>query len=81
MARYVFSMNKTDAVSAVKKALIGKIGILKDKDGCLTVGAPLMTAKIIFTEKEVTTSAVMFGRFVLGTVDSCIEQIEGFLKV
>ena len=81
MAKFKFEMSKADAILAVKKALNGKMAILGDKDDCLTVGSPMMTVKINFTEGEVTTSGTLFGKVLLGTVDSTIEITDGFKKV
>ena len=81
MATFKFSMSKKDAVIAVKKALNGKMAILSDKNDCLTVGSPMMTTKIAFSENEVTTSAALFGKAVIGSVNSAIELIDGFEKV
>ena len=81
MAKFKFEMSKKEAILAVKKALNGKVAVLSDKNDCLTVGAPMMTAKICFTEGEVTTSGALFGKIMVSTVDSAIEITEGFEKV
>jgi len=81
MAKFTFEMSKKDAIIAVKKALSGKVAILSDKNDTLTVGSPMMTVKIAFAENEVTTSASLVGKVVIGTVDSAIELTDGFEKV
>ena len=81
MAKFKFEMSKKQAILAVKKALGGKVAVLSDKNDCLTVGAPMMTAKICFTEGELTTSGTLFGKIILGTVDSMIETTDGFEKL
>lgn len=78
MANFKFNMEKKAAVLAVKKALSGKVAILSDKNGCLTVDSPMMTVKVAFAENSVETSASLFGKVLLGTVNSEIEMIEGF---
>ena len=40
-----------------------------------------MTTKIVFSNGTVETSASLFGKVLLGTVDSCIELIDGFEKI
>ena len=81
MAKFKFEMSKKEAIIAVKKALNGKVAILSDKNDCLTVGAPMMTAKICFAEGELTTNGTLFGKIILGTVDSMIETTDGFEKL
>lgn len=81
MAKFTFGMEKKDAVLAVKRALSGKVAILKDKNDCLKVGSPMMTVDISFSQGEVSTSASMIGKVLLGTVDSAIELIDGFTKL
>lgn len=65
---------------AVKRALNGKVAILKDKTDELVVGAPMMTATITIRNNVVETKASLVGKVVLGTVDSCIELAEEFEK-
>ena len=81
MAKFKFEMDKKSAVLAVKKALNGKVAILKDKNDCLTVGSPMMTVNIKFSENTVETSASLVGKVVIGTVDSAIELSDGFEKI
>lgn len=80
MSTFNFSMSKKDAIISVKKALNGKMPILSDKNDCLTVGSPMMTSKICFEEGKVTTSASLFGKVIIGSVDSALELIDGFEK-
>lgn len=81
MAKFKFEMSKKEAVLAVKKALSGKMAILSDKNDCLTVGSPLMTVKILFEENQLSTEGSLFGKIIVGTVDSAIELAEGFEKL
>ena len=82
MAKFKFEMSKKDAMIAVKKAISGKMAILSDKNDCLTVGTPpFMTVKICFNDGELATSGSLFGKMLLGTVDSSIELADGFEKL
>ena len=81
MAKFKFEMTKKEAILTVKKAFNGKVGILSDKNDCLTVGAPMMAVKVCFSEGEVTTSGALLGKVMLGTVDSIIETADGFEKI
>ena len=79
MAKFRFDSDKKTAVLAVKRALNGKLAILKDKNGCLTVGTPpFMTVEIQFSDGFVETKASLFGKILVGTVDSAIELLDGF---
>jgi hypothetical protein len=80
MAKFTHELGKKEAVLAVKRALNGKMAVLKDTGDQLVVGSPMMTVKILITDKTVETSASLIGKVVLGTVDSCIELAEGFTK-
>lgn len=81
MATFSFNCNKQTAILNVKKALNGKIGILKDKGDVLVVGAPMMKVKITFTNNNVSTKASLFGKTLLGSVNNCIELSDGFVKM
>lgn len=80
MAKFRYSLSANEAVLSVKRALNGKVGILKDKPNLLVVGAPMMTVKISFDNGTLTTSASLFGKALLGTVYSCIELSGDFTK-
>ena len=81
MSKFSFAMPKDKAILEVKRAINGKVAILKDKGNELVVGAPFMTATISFKDGYVETSAALVGKVVIGTVDSAIELTEGFTKV
>lgn len=81
MAKFRYSMSKRDAILAVKRSLNGKVAIMSDSADKLKVGAPMITAKITFTDNQVETSASLFGKAILNTVNSCIELTEGFEKI
>lgn len=81
MSKFSYSCDQKTAILSVKKALNGKVGILKDKGAELVVGAPMMTVNIIFNNGAVETKASLFGKALLGTVDSCIELSGEFAKI
>ena len=81
MAKFNYSCDEKAAILSVKKALNGKVGILKDKGSELVVGAPMMTVNIVFNNGTVETKASLFGKALLGTVDSCIELSGEFIKI
>ena len=81
MAKFNYSCDEKTAILSVKKALNGKVGILKDKGSELVVGAPMMTVNIVFNNGTVETKASLFGKALLGTVDSCIELSGEFIKI
>ena len=81
MAKFNYSCDEKTAMLSVKKALNGKVGILKDKGNELVVGAPMMTVNIKLTNGIVETGASLFGKALLGTGDSCIELSEEFIKI
>ncbi len=81
MAKFNYSCDNKTAVQSVKRALTGKLAILKDTGNTLVVGSPMMTANITFKNGTVETNASLFGKVILGTVDTCIELIEGFSKI
>lgn len=81
MSKFSYSCDEKTAILSVKKALNGKVGILKDKENELVVGAPMMTTKILFKNGVLETDANLFGKAILGTVDSCIELSGSFTKI
>ncbi len=82
MAKFKYTMDDLTAVREVKKAVNGKVAILKDKDNTLVVGTPpFMTINIKFNKGIVETSASLAGKILLSSVDSMIELTEGFQKV
>ena len=85
MAKFRFSMSETDAILAFKKGFagqgIGNVAILKDKGNEFILGAPMMTVTVTFKNNICETKASLFGKALLGTVDTKIELIEGFKKI
>jgi len=81
MAKFKYSMSDKDAVVAVKKACSEKMAILKDAGNELVVGGPGVSVNVKFANGVVETSAKLFGKAMLGTVDTCIEFIDGFEKI
>ena len=81
MSKFSFTMPKDKAILEVKRAISGKIAILKDRGNELVVGAPMMTATISFGDGYVETKAALVGKVVVGTVDTAIELIDGFTKL
>lgn len=81
MAKFKFSMGEKEAILEFKKAINGKIGIMKDNGAELAVGGPGVTVKVKFRNGVVETSASLFGKAILGTVDTAIELINGFEKI
>lgn len=81
MAKFSYKLEQKDAVLAVKRAVNGKVAILKDKGDTLVVGSPMMTVDISFNNGIVNTKASLFGKALLGTVDSCIELEGNFVKL
>lgn len=81
MAKFSYSCDEKKAILSVKKSLNGKLPILKDKGNELVVGMPMMSTKVTFGNGVVETGAALFGKAVLGTVNSCIELSEEFTKI
>lgn len=81
MANFSFNCTKQTAIVNVKKALIGKVAILKDKGDVIVVGSPMMTVTITFTNNEVSTKSNLFGKALLGTINNFIELADGFVKM
>ena len=81
MAKFKYNMGEREAILEFKKAINGKLAVLKDKGTELSVGGPGVSVKVIFENGIVETSASLFGKFVLGTVDTAIELINGFEKI
>ena len=85
MAKYSYTMNQNDAILAFKKAFVGQgmgsVAILKDKGTEFVLGAPMMTVKVKFEGGICSTNASLFGKSLLGTVNSKIELIDGFRKI
>jgi hypothetical protein len=54
---------------------------MKDNGAELAVGGPGVTVKVKFANGIVETSASLFGKAVLGTVNTAIELINGFEKI
>ena len=74
-------MDDKAAVLEFKKAIMGKVAVMKDSGLELAVGGPGMTVKVTFSKGVVETKASMFGKMMLGTVDSVLEVTEGFEKI
>ena len=67
------SIEKSKAIRLVKKAISGKFAITKDGGDTLKVGAPMMTATIVITDKTIDIS----GGGAAGAVAStCASEIE-----
>ena len=85
MAKFSYTMNQNDAILAFKKAFVGQgmgsVAILKDKGTEFVLGAPMMTVKVKFEGGICSTSASLFGKALLGTVNSKIALIDGFRKI
>ena len=85
MAKFSYSMSQNDAILAFKKGFmgqgVGNIAILKDKGNEFVLGSPMMTVKVEFSNGICTTSASLFGKVLLGTVNTKIELIDGFKKI
>ncbi len=81
MAKFKYNMGEREAILEFKKAINGKIGIMKDNGSELSVGGPGMTVKVKFEKGIVETSASLFGKAMLGSVDTAIELISGFEKI
>lgn len=85
MSKFSYSMNQNDAIMAFKKGFMGRgvgnVAILKDKGSKFVLGAPMMTVKVEFDNGICTTSASLFGKTILSTVDTKIELIDGFKKI
>lgn len=85
MAKFSYSMSQNDAILAFKKGFmgqgVGNVAILKDKGNEFVLGAPMMTVKVKFSNGTCTTSASLFGKALLGTVNTKIELIDGFKKL
>jgi hypothetical protein len=81
MAKFKYNMGEREAILEFKKAINGKIAIMKDNGAELAVGGPGMTVKVKFANGIVETSASLFGKAMLGTVNTAIELINGFEKI
>ena len=85
MAKFTYSMSENDAIMAFKKGFmgqgVGNIAILKDKGSEFVLGAPMMTVTVTFKGNVCETKASLFGKALLGTVNTKLELIEGFKKV
>ena len=85
MAKFSYSMEDNEAILAFKKGFMGQglgnIAILKDKGNEFTLGAPMMTVKVKLKNGICETSASLFGKTIISTVDTKIELIEGFKRI
>ncbi len=81
MSKFSYTMDDASAVKAIKKAIDGKIAIMKDKGNILVVGAPIMPVNITIQNGIVETSGSLLGKTIVATVDSSIELAEGFEKL
>ena len=85
MAKFTYSMSESEAILAFKKGFAGagmvNVAILKDKGNKFVLGAPMMTVNVEFKNNECVTSASLFGKALLATVDTKISLIDGFKKV
>ena len=84
MSKFSYSMNQNDAIMAFKKSFMGQglgVAILKDKGNEFILGAPMMTVNVKFNNGICSTSASLFGKTILSTVDTKIEIIDGFKKI
>lgn len=80
MAKFSFSMSQREAILSIKKAIVGQIGILKDKSDKLVLDAPFMKVYVSFNDGVCKTKSNLFGKSLIGTINSKIELIDGFKK-
>lgn len=80
MAKFSYFMSQREAILSIKKAIVGQIGILKDKSDKLVLGAPFMKVYVSFNDGVCKTKSNLFGKSLIGTINSKIELIDGFKK-
>lgn len=85
MAKFSYSMSEQDAILAFKKGFmgqgVGNIAILKDNGNEFVLGAPMMKVTVKFKNGVCETSASLFGKSLISSVDTKIELIDGFKKM
>ena len=85
MAKFRYNMSDKDANLAFKRGFmgqgVGNIAILKEKNNVFTLGAPMMKVTATLKNGVCTTKASLFGKALLGSVNTKIELIDGFMKI
>lgn len=84
MAKFSYTCSDQEAIKAFKKGFagvgVGNVAILKDKGNEFVLGAPMMTVKVKIEGGLLTTKASLFGKTLIGTVNSKIEVIDDVFR-